>query len=46
MLIGLGYGPVARTREHTDEPAIATKLGEVLTRWSTTEDYGRPRCDK
>ena len=45
MLIGLGYGPVAQTRKHTNEPASSTKLGEDLTRWSTTEDYGRPRRD-
>jgi hypothetical protein len=38
MLIGLGYGPVARTCEHTNDPSNSTKMGEVLTSWSTTED--------
>jgi len=28
MLIGLGYGPAARTCEHTNEPASVTKLGK------------------
>jgi len=31
-LIGLEYGPVARTCKHTNEPASSMKLGEVLTR--------------
>ena len=32
MLIGLEYGPVARTCEHTNKPASSTKLDDVLTR--------------